>query len=266
MPRLSRVASVVGLVTFVAAAVAGSGQFCDRRLPHGLTRPGLAMQLAASREDVEQVTGMKVWCPGVAPPGAWPDCLANAETLRAQQWRDFAFIPLYVAFLVLAALLGWRSGHGGRVIATLGIVAVVVAALADVRENLVILTILGPYPVCDAMPRPWALLKWRLLTLALLAVVVPLVRAERDVRGLARWAGHAAAVLAVSTVYFTGSQLLWGDDTYLESALPTLAATVVMTWVAVCGRAWFPGGLLAGLDALARRPGFRRIAAWPPTQ
>jgi len=167
MPRLSRVASVVGLVTFAAAVVAGSGQFCDRRSSRGLTRPGLAMQLAASREDIEQVIGMKVWCPGVAPPGVWPECLANAETLRAQQWRDFVFIPLYVAFLVLVALVGWRTGRGGRLLVALGIVAVVVAGLADVRENLVILTILGPYPVCDVMPRPWALLKWRLLTLAL---------------------------------------------------------------------------------------------------
>ncbi|HET7341038.1 MAG TPA: hypothetical protein VFL90_06220 [Methylomirabilota bacterium] len=245
-----------------AVVVVGGGRFCARKLPHGLSQPGLAMQLAASREDVEQIVGLKIWCAGASPAGARPDCLANASTLYAQQWRDVVFIPIYVAFQVLIGALVWRSGRF-RLLAALGIVAVVIAGLADARENVAIIRILGPDPVCTVMPRPWALLKWRLLTLVLAANAALLVRTSATLRGLGRWAAYAAAALAVATLYFVGMQLLWADDTYLETALPVVAATAVMLWLAVAGLAWFPAGLLPALDVLARETRARRIAAWP---
>jgi hypothetical protein len=112
------------------------------------------------------------------------------------------------------------------------------------------------------MPRPWALAKWWMLS-AVLALNIPLFVPRCEVRGVGRWFGYAAAVLGVAAVYFAGMHLRSGDDTYLETALPVVAAAVLATWVGVAARAWFPTGLLAGLDAAASRPWLRRVANWP---
>ena len=260
---LTRVAAVAGMLTLIGGVVVAGGPLCRHALPNRLTDPGLALQLAASTHDVETVLGQRVWCPATPTAAATPTCLANKSTLDMQQARDLVFIPIYVAFLVLVGLLVWRHGvPGGRWLGLVAVVLAVGAGLCDVQEDRIIRVLLGPAPVCAAMPRPWALAKWRMLC-AVLALNIPLFLADRDLRGVGRWAGYAAIVLGVAALYFGGMQLATGDDTYLESALPVVAAAFAATWVAVAGRAWFPAGLLAGLDALGSRPWLRRFAAWP---
>ena len=263
MWRLTGVAAVAGGLTLIGGLVVAGGPLCRHALPSRLTDPGLALQLAASTRDVETVLGQRVWCPGTPTTTATPTCLANKTTLDVQQSRDLVFIPVYVAFLVLVGLLVWRHGApGGRWLGLLAVVLALGAGLCDVQEDRIIRVLLGPAPVCTVMPRPWAVAKWRMLC-AVLALNIPLFLADRGLRGVGRWAGYAAIVLGVAALYFGGMQLATGDDTYLESALPVVAAAVTATWVAVAGRAWFPAGLLPGLDTLGRSPWLSRLAAWP---
>jgi len=263
MWRLTGVAAVAGGLTLIGGLVVAGGPLCRHALPSRLTDPGLALQLAASTRDVETVLGQRVWCPGTPTTTATPTCLANKTTLDVQQSRDLVFIPVYVAFLVLVGLLVWRHGApGGRWLGLLAVVLALGAGLCDVQEDRIIRVLLGPAPVCTVMPRPWAVAKWRMLC-AVLALNIPLFLADRDLRGVGRWAGYAAIVLGVAALYFGGMQLATGDDTYLESALPVVAAAFTATWVAVAGRAWFPAGLLPGLDTLGRSPWLSRLAAWP---
>jgi hypothetical protein len=246
-----------------AGMAVAPGALCDHDLPQGLSTPSLALQFAASRRDVEKVLGQTIVCgPGdPAPRGA---CRRNRAALDAQQVRDFWFIPLYAGFLGLVGLMAARDARWWvRVPGIAAVVLVLLAALCDVRENLVVRALLRPVSDCAAMPWFWARAKWSLLCAVVLLHALFLLASRRVVAGTARWAGYVAVGLAVVAAYFGGSALLRQDDSNFENAASAIFGAVAATWVAIAGQAWFPRGLLAGLDDLTRWRWLRRLSEWP---
>lgn len=89
--------------------------------------PGLALELAASPEYVDAILG----------PADTDDGEDNRKTGRRFQYLDFVFIPLYVLFLSVAALLrvGWLGGW-------IVVGPALLTAICDVAEDIQILRLL----------------------------------------------------------------------------------------------------------------------------
>src|SRR5579884_1933208 len=94
-------------------------------LPYGLKNPVLVMQMARPPWPAEIL----------APAG-------NRAEMARQQYIDFGYIPSYTALFISIAILQRRSGRRWvAVLAPAAMALILAAAICDVAENLVILSV-----------------------------------------------------------------------------------------------------------------------------
>jgi len=130
------------------------GKPAQLTLPNGVTRPGLAMELASSSNDAETVLN--------AGASSQDERDQNRKAMRWMQYWDFPFIAAYVTLFFLIArrgrLLGFRPLMWLARAATL---TAVLAGVADVLEDFAILAAthgsqIGTFPI-----RAFGSWKWR---------------------------------------------------------------------------------------------------------
>jgi hypothetical protein len=251
------------VLALLAALMTSRGEWCDHEMPNRFSPPGLAIEIARSTAAGQEILGEPLACPtaGALKADQVP-CTQNRASLQTQQRWDYAFIVTYVMFL---ALVGWAQWRDGRALRAAGLAAAglaLAAAVCDGMENRTIQQLLATPPACLLMPRPWALWKWGLLAAALLSNV-PLFIRRGDVTGTGRYVGYLAGLLSVVTAALTALALVSGQDPDLGTAVSSMALTFFLTWLAIAGYGWFPDGLLAGLDRLARARHLAWITGWP---
>jgi hypothetical protein len=281
MHLLTTASAWVGLLTMAGALwVAAANPACDHELPRGLSQPGLAIELAKSRQDVQQILGEPAPRVESLPASGGPSqnemerqanlCPQARKKLAAMQERDFLFIPLYVGFLTLiggqvmiGAGLAARLTKLARLLLGGGAVGLAVTAGAfDLLEDGIILECLRNIASCSIVPRPWALGKWAAI-FAVFLLNIPAFLQRRDVTGTARLLAYIAAVLSAFAAVSGLVALSLSDDPRLEDTTGSLAAAMLASWLAMAGFAWFPSGLGSGLDRLAALPGLRWLSEWP---
>jgi len=181
------------------AVLAGRPSFTNASLPvRGVADPVVALQMARNADEVEAILGD-------APS-------ADREVMRVKQYIDFALIAGYLALALLIAAVLTRARR--RRIALLIGCGAVLAALADVLENLATLRVvnlalgqLGP-GVLDAL-RFASVTKWILLAAAMtLLATVTVARSEWYLR-TAGLLGLAGAALTAAGLFYN-SILVWG--------------------------------------------------------
>lgn len=181
------------------AVLAGRPSFTNASLPvRGVADPVVALQMARNADEVEAILGD-------APS-------ADREVMRVKQYIDFALIAGYLALALLIAAVLTRA-RCRRIALLIGCVAVL-AALADVLENLATLRVvnlalgqLGPGEL-DAL-RFASVTKWILLAAAMtLLATVTVVRSEWYLRA-AGLLGLAGAGLTAAGLFYN-SILVWG--------------------------------------------------------
>ncbi len=134
-------------------------------LPNGFTQPVLAMELAKTVADVEQIVGQQ------------GNSVDQLKALRCNTKRDFALILTYMSlFLAMSMVLAQREFAWAPWLAVAAGGCALAAAVADVIENLRILRVLDlPLTsMSDSMVygiRQVSLLRWGLIfaTMLLLA-------------------------------------------------------------------------------------------------
>ncbi|HTM13416.1 MAG TPA: hypothetical protein VL127_10900 [Bryobacteraceae bacterium] len=181
------------------AVLAGRPSFTNASLPvRGVADPVVALQMARNADEVEAILGD-------APS-------ADREVMRVKQYIDFALIAGYLALALLIAAVLTRARRR-RIALLIGCVAVL-AALADVLENLATLRVvnlalgqLGP-GVLHAL-RFASVTKWILLAAAMtLLATVTVARSEWYLR-TAGLLGLAGAALTAAGLFYN-SILVWG--------------------------------------------------------
>jgi hypothetical protein len=262
--RVARFAAGAGLVALFAALNVSRGGLCNHPLPNGISRPGLAIEIARSAKDVQQILGESLACPAAGPLVVSVVCHQNRVTLLAQQDRDYVFIVTYVVFLALVGWTQWRADgrHSLRASGLIATAFAIAAGVCDCAENMTIQSLLASSPACSFMPRSWALWKWSLLSAALLCNA-PLFIRHGDVIGTGRYAGYMAALLSIATAWLTALAVTTQQDPPLETATKVMGAAFLATWLAVAGLGWFPDGLLVGLHSLGRSRWLKWITTRP---
>ena len=200
------------------AVLAGRPSFTNASIPvRGVADPVVALQMARAAEEVEAILGE-------APS-------ADREVMRIKQYVDFALIGGYLALalVITAALLGTRRRRVALLIGGLA----VLAALHDVRENLLTLRIvnLSLSQVTPAMLdylRFMSIAKWILLAAAVALLATVTVSRRQWYLRTAGILGLAGAALTIAGLSYN-SILVWGGLLMVLSLLLTAATLKVLT-------------------------------------
>lgn len=171
----------------------------------------LAFELARTPEELARVIGAN-------PPDA--EALQVRATMDRANRLDFAYLSLYAAFIALSCTLAAR--RRGRRWLRLGVAVALVAGLADVAENLVLLQLTQPQadvgPLLEAL-RLRTLVKWEALALATALFAGGFI-------GRPPWLGSFGAALALLA-------LAGGALTLVDPArhLITLSTAITLAWL-----------------------------------
>jgi len=197
--------------------LAGRPSFTNASLPvRGVADPVVALQMARNASEVEAILSE-------APS-------ADREVMRIKQYIDFGLIAGYLslALVIATALLRTRRR---RLALLIGGVAVL-AALADVRENLATLQVvnltLGQLtPALLGALRFASVAKWILLAAAITLLAGITITRRRWWLRAAGWLGLAGAALTVVGLFYN-SMLVWGGLLmFLGLLLPAVTLKVL---------------------------------------
>jgi len=213
--RIARALAAWCLVFLVV--LAGKPSFTNASLPvRGVADPVVALQMARNADEVEAILGD-------APS-------ADREVMRVKQDVDFGLIAGYLALGVVmaAALSRTRYRRSALLVGTLA----VLAAMADVRENLATLRVVN-LPLGQLTPtmldalRFTSITKWILLAAAVaLLASITIARRQWYLRA-AGWLGFAGAALTVAGLFYN-SILVWGGLLmFLGLLLPAVTLKVL---------------------------------------
>jgi hypothetical protein len=132
------------------------GQPVPLNLPNGMSRPGLAMELAATSDDVR----------GVLCAGARTD-EERAQNRRAMQWMQYWDFPFIAAYVTLFLVIARRARLLGFVplwfLARVALVTALAAGAADVLEDIAILLAVPANGMGALMIGPIGWWKWMLV-------------------------------------------------------------------------------------------------------
>src|SRR3989442_7572585 len=155
--RASAWAGLAVLTVAIGLAVAGNFK-PPRKLPEGVHSPTLALELIRDGSTVSSILR--------------PD--EHANMARAVS-IDYLFIATYTIFFTLLGVVLFANGGWWRLLGAMAIVAVIGAAVSDVRENRAMLDLLAGKP--PRLPRPVRLPKWRVVFIAPRALAPPVLGA-----------------------------------------------------------------------------------------
>ncbi|HEU4834400.1 MAG TPA: hypothetical protein VFS90_08300 [Pyrinomonadaceae bacterium] len=218
--NMVRLVGVLALLVVVVALllVIVSRQFeplpSGQKLPGGFSKRGAAMQFVQTTADVDAVLGT--------------DKSLNSAIMHRVLGIDFWFIGLYaLLYASISRLLMKRNCPWARYLGFIALVAGLGAAVADVRENMSILQLLGETPYQQTtvnMINDAALLKWTLtfVAIALLAI------AFQDLESrLAHWISISFIVAAA--VGFVG---LWSHPLLALAFIPLAIGNLLLAFTA----------------------------------
>jgi hypothetical protein len=218
--NMVRITGVLALLVVVVALLifVVSFQFEDlpsgQKLPGGFSNRGPAMQFVQNKEDVDAILG--------------PDKARNSAIMQRVLTIDFFFIGLYaLLFATISRLLMKRNCPWASYLGIVALVAGLGAAVADVRENTMILQLLSETSYQQStvnVINDAALLKWTLsfVAIALLAV------AFQDLESrLARWISISYIVTAV--IGYAG---LWIHPLLALAFIPLAIGNVLLAFTA----------------------------------
>ena len=121
-PWWTRTGAILGFIVIAMGIVMGAqlgAHLGPCGLPNGVTKPGLAIELAGDADAGVTIVGpcSAGTCRQVSPKQVdigggkvMTVCLDKVDALRAQQWTDYFFIPAYWALFVWIAILSLRFG------------------------------------------------------------------------------------------------------------------------------------------------------------
>lgn len=214
--RIARVLAAWCLVFL--AVLAGKPSFTNASVPvRGVADPVVALQMARDASEVEAILGD-------APS-------ADREVMRVKQYIDFALIGGYfaLAMVIAAALIRIRYRSTAILIGVLAILA----AIHDVRENLLTLRIvnlglsrLPPY-ILDEL-RLMSVTKWIFLAVAIALLSAITVRRKQWYLRAAGILGFIGVALTIGGLFYN-SILVWGGLFMFFGLLLTAATLKVLT-------------------------------------
>ena len=201
------------------AVLAGRPSFTNASLPvRGVSDPVVALQTARNADEVEAILSD-------APS-------ADREVMRVKQYVDFALIAGYLSLALMIAGALTRTRHR-RIALLIGGLATL-AALADVRENLITLSIVN-LSLSELTPAILEALrftsgaKWILLAAAItLLATVTIARRPWYLRA-AGFLSLAGAALTVAGLFFN-PVLVWGGLLMFIGLLLTTATLKELTY------------------------------------
>lgn len=216
MVRLVGVLALL-VVVVVLLMVIVSRQFepLGQKLPGGFRQRGAAMQFVQTTADVTAVLG--------------PNKSHNSTIMQRVLWIDFFFIGLYaLLYASISRVLMKRNCPWAKYLGYIALVAGLGAAVADVRENMSIVQVLGETAYQQTtvnMINDAALLKWTLtfVAIALLAIVFQDLESR-----LARWISISYIVAAV--IGFAG---LWSHPLLALAFIPLAIGNLLLAFTAL---------------------------------
>lgn len=209
---------IVGVLALLVIAVAiwlavVNGQFLsapDEILPGGFMNRGLAMQFVADGADVGRILA--------------PDVSHNRGVMRRLMLVDFLFIGGYgLLFVTITILLARRNCPWARYLALTALVAGVMAAAFDVRENIFILKTLKCFP-CDPQTidtiNNSALTKW---TMSFVAIALLAIAFQDLANRFAYWI--SASFIVAAAIGLVG---LWRPQLLFLAQIPLLIGLALL--------------------------------------
>jgi hypothetical protein len=258
-PKLTVACGWVGVITLALGLWTSSAGSLPARhpLPEGVKSPILALELIRDPQLLDQIAR-----PDAEPPrgdSTAPPPRHERDRLRRAVTIDFGFIVAYATFLSLVGYLVWTVAippFGGAGIIV--VMAVIAAALFDVRENLAMLSLLAGG---SAGPRSVSLVKWRLLFVAVTASAALFVtRNEPPLRrAMGILGGLIALVAGIEGLYGAFK----GDDKLIEAASGRLGGAFLVTVVYLLTYGVLRDGLLLALNKLAEWKLLAWLTNWP---
>ena len=239
--RASAWAGLAVLTVAIALAVAGNFK-PPRKLPEGVHSPTLALELIRDGSTVSSILR--------------PD--EHTKMARAVS-IDYLFIATYTIFFTLLGAVLFANGGWWRLLGAMAILAVIGAAVYDVRENRAMLDLLAGDTA--RLPRPFSLAKWRLIFIALGATAPVFWNAKAT--PLRRWVGFAACALALFVAVEGVFAVQREDAKLIEVSARRMAIALVLVEFFLSTERTLRDGVLAALDRLARKPVLNVIANWP---
>jgi hypothetical protein len=215
--------------------------FTSPKVPEGLKRPGVAMELVTADAEIAGLANSDV----------------NRKTFKAlQRWDELLFIPVYVLSFGSAGMFASKALTRGRWLGIVIIALVVAAAGFDYVEDERILSALkslnGAAGISWAAYRKWGLL------FAMLVCFMPFF--------LRRWNSGTLRVLGVPFALYTAFSGIVGVVScvyerrpQIEDVAAALAAPVI--FVMLVGL--FHRSGMDGLNRLSNWPVLKQLVAWP---
>jgi hypothetical protein len=260
---VERVGVTASVLLFLLGAYLTYGiNFSGRPLPQGLKSAILAMEVPSGSDDIRLTVGCGL---GEKRIVACTDPLdrRDRDAMRAAQYADMFFIPLYVAVLVVAGITQWvvTPWHWrrlGAVTAATGFAA----GVLDYFENAAILETLDKIAQSQALDAGaianFAWWKWGLLFVSLFCLL-PLMLAQ-DAKSMTLKIFSRVLCVYAAVSCLAGFIACWfRHPTRLESASPAFVALPVLILL----RSFLRDGTLEGLTWLAGLWGLRWLARWP---
>jgi hypothetical protein len=272
-PRWTRTGVILGLAVGLLAAVMGSqlGQHVGScGLPRGVSKPGLAIELAKNWYEVAQIAGpceASVCWQGdkktvvLGQGSSSLVCLDKADALLQQQRLDYFFIPTYWSLFVWLALLNFKfaripserrwirvaSSAAGKIGGLAALFFATGGACWDYVEDFQIVNALNKLRMgvvaSDLLVQPAmrdaAYHKWFYLFIAI-ACLSPLFffwpgatrRSDREQKSLlSRLLAWGAGLAALSSLITGAAAFRAGEDQRLETAAGSLFASLMLAFI-----------------------------------
>jgi hypothetical protein len=242
VPGLALAAVVVLAVCAVAIGIEentffrtdASGQAIALALPGDVTRPGLAMELAATGQDAQRILDAGT-VPGPAGDAAR---VQNRQAMRWMQYWDFPFIAAYVMlYWIIARRAGILPFKPLLVVAYLAKFTAILAGVMDVLEDIAILQAVHGGQLGSFSIRDFGIWKWKLVfATAFLESSVFLAWSELPLVGriLSLLVGVAfigVPVLGIQSALLNCDSFLELDATWLSGGFLILAVFSVWRFV-----------------------------------
>jgi hypothetical protein len=253
---LCAVLGAIALAIGVWMAVHLQRHWMAADLPHGLSKPILAIELVAKSSEVKMMTG--------------ETCADNCRELEWQQsWlADRAFIFAYALYFLSIAV--WNAHIKGKgIFIALGLLSIpltLAGAYYDWLEDDAIVSALNSLSSltddATSQIRGFSLMKWRCLFAATGLFGIGFLR-DRSASLVTRFLGWITGLAALTVAYtgFTGVQ--YQEEARIEAGTFDLAVVFVSSLIFFATHEVLSRGTYAALDRLANTNLFKRFTYWP---